>query len=96
MTVNDRQEPGAADPKRDVIAQQMADAVRHLIMPNVGACEDMSEVQDVVLGALAGVVQCWVCACNPGAGRERIAEALTDTIVDFVNQAVDIQLGTKQ
>lgn len=77
--------------QKDVIANQMTDAVRALIKPNVAACLDMDEVQSVVLGALAGVVQCWVAACNPGAGKARIAEALKDTIDDFVGQAVDIR-----
>lgn len=81
---------------RDVISHQMAAAVRHLIIPNVAACDDMTEVQDVILGALAGVVQCWVCSCNPGAGRARITEALTQTIDDFVGQAIDVRGATQQ
>ncbi len=46
-------------------------------------------MQAVVLGALAGAVECFVCAADEGTTRERLKEALRDVVTDFVDQAKD-------
>lgn len=78
------------------MAEVARQSVRHLITPLVAASDDMAAVHDLMLGALAGVVECWVCCCNPGAGKERIAEALKGAIDDFVVQALEAQRGPIQ
>jgi hypothetical protein len=51
-------------------------------------------MQAVILGALAGAVESFVCASNEGTSRERLKQALCDVVVDFVDQAKD-QLKAK-
>jgi hypothetical protein len=46
-------------------------------------------VQAIVLGAIAGVVECFVLSSKEGVTRERLKEALRDVVSDFVDQVKD-------
>lgn len=65
-------------------------AVREKIMAMLsGASGHPEAMQAVVLGAMAGAVEGFVCAANEGVSRERLKEALRDVVTDFVDQASD-------
>lgn len=87
MTSTPSPEETESRQQRDAMADFMRTSVRELIIPAVAQCKGMEAVQDLMLGALAGVVECWVCSCNADATDARISEALKETIDDFVSQA---------
>ena len=75
----------------DVFAR-IGEIARQAVREKVTAMLEPAEgeaAQAVVLGALAGAVECFVCAANPGATRERLKEALSNVVADFVDQASD-------
>jgi hypothetical protein len=43
----------------------------------------------VLLGSIAGAIECFVCAADDGTSRERLKEGLRDVVSDFVDQAKD-------
>lgn len=71
--------------------QAVKEKVFEMLKPAGVSAEAM---QAVVLGALAGAVECFVCASNEGTSRDRLKEALCGAVVDFVDQAKD-QLKAK-
>ena len=70
----------------EIARQAVREKITAMMVPALGHPEAM---QAVILGAMAGAVECFVCAASEGVSRERLKEALRDVVADFVDQAKD-------
>lgn len=77
----------------EIARKSVRDQVVGMLEPASVSAEAM---QAIVLGALAGAVEAFVCAANEGTSRERLKEALRDAVTDFVDQAKDELLAGAQ
>jgi hypothetical protein len=68
-----------------VARQAVLEQVTHLLQ----ASDNREAQQAVVLGAIGGAVECFVCAASEGVSRERLKDALRDVVSDFIDQAKD-------
>jgi hypothetical protein len=78
----------------DDVFQRFGEIARRAVRSQVKGMLEPAEVssdamQAICLGALAGAVECFVCAADPGTSRERLKSALCDVVADFVDQAKD-------
>lgn len=71
-------------------------AVRREVKRLLEDAQGRETQQAVVLGAVAGAVESFVCAADEGVSRDRLKNALSDVVIDFVDQVKDQLAGGLQ
>jgi hypothetical protein len=77
----------------EIARKAVRDKIKDMLEP---ASIHPEAMQAVILGSMAGAVECFVCAANEGTSRDRLKEALRDLVADFVDQASDQLVAVMQ
>lgn len=72
----------------EIARQAVREKITAMLEPAI-ALNAPDAQQAVLLGALAGAVECFVCGSREGSSRERLKQALCEVVSDFVDQAKD-------
>lgn len=72
----------------EIARQAVYEKIKAMLEPTVML--NSSEAQQaVILGALAGCVECFVCSVRQDVSREQLKETLRIVVADFVDQTKD-------